>query len=148
MTKPARMFYNFVLDIVDFAGAKRHLAGDKASRTAAPDRWVPLQPPVGEEAMAKLYIDNDKYGDPPASPVVDAYHSAIKDLIRRRLDEIGGDWASFVFDKSYDLDRRQGIRRDREEAACDRPSLRLVGDDLGARTARRLQSRRPASART
>jgi PEP-utilising enzyme, mobile domain len=53
--------------------------------------------------MAKLYIDSDKYGGPPASPVVDAYHSAIKDLIRRRLDEIGGDWASFVFDKSYDL---------------------------------------------
>jgi hypothetical protein len=53
--------------------------------------------------MAKLYVDNDKYGDPPASPVVEAYHNAIKDLIRRRLDEIGGDWSSFVFDKSYDL---------------------------------------------
>ncbi|HYA73820.1 MAG TPA: PEP-utilizing enzyme [Roseiarcus sp.] len=53
--------------------------------------------------MAKLYIDNDKYGDQGASAVVDAYHGAIKDLVRRRLDEIGGDWASFVFDKSYDL---------------------------------------------
>jgi PEP-utilising enzyme, mobile domain len=53
--------------------------------------------------MAKLYIDSDKYGGPPASPLVEAYHNAIKDLIRRRLDEIGGDWASFVFDKSYDL---------------------------------------------
>jgi hypothetical protein len=53
--------------------------------------------------MAKLYVDNDKYGDQPASPVVEAYHNAIKDMIRRCLDEIGGDWSSFVFDKSYDL---------------------------------------------
>lgn len=53
--------------------------------------------------MAKLYVDSDKYGGQPASAVVDAYHSAIKDLIRKKLDEIGGDWASFVFDKSYDL---------------------------------------------
>ena len=53
--------------------------------------------------MAKLYVDNDKYGDQPSSPVVEAYHNAIKDLIRRRLDETGGDWSSFVFDKSYDL---------------------------------------------
>ena len=53
--------------------------------------------------MARLYIDNDKYGEQAASAVVDAYHSAIKDLVRRRLDEVGGDWASFVFDKSYDL---------------------------------------------
>jgi hypothetical protein len=53
--------------------------------------------------MVKLYVDNDKYGDQPSSPVVEAYHNAIKDLIRRRLDEIGGDWSSFVFDKSYDL---------------------------------------------
>ena len=53
--------------------------------------------------MARLHIDNDKYGDQAASTVVDAYHSAIKDLVRHRLDEIGGDWPSFVFDKSYDL---------------------------------------------
>ena len=53
--------------------------------------------------MARLYIDSDKYGEGAASAVVDAYHSAIKDLVRRRLDELGGDWASFVFDKSYDL---------------------------------------------
>jgi hypothetical protein len=56
-----------------------------------------------EEVVAKLYIDSDKYGDQSASAVVDAYHGAIKELIRRRLDEVGGDWASFVFDKSYEL---------------------------------------------
>jgi PEP-utilising enzyme, mobile domain len=53
--------------------------------------------------VAKLYIDSDKYGDQGASAVVDAYHGAIKELVRRRLDEVGGDWASFVFDKSYEL---------------------------------------------
>jgi phosphohistidine swiveling domain-containing protein len=58
---------------------------------------------VREEVVAKLYIDNDKYGDQGASAVVDAYQGAIKDLVRRRLDEVGGDWASFVFDKSYEL---------------------------------------------
>jgi hypothetical protein len=53
--------------------------------------------------MAKLYADTDKYGDRPASAVVEAFHNAIKDLIRRKLDACGGDWNSFVFDKSYDL---------------------------------------------
>ena len=53
--------------------------------------------------MAKLYVDSDKYGDQPASAVVEAYHNAIKNLVRQRLDEVGGDWGSFVFDKSYDL---------------------------------------------
>ena len=53
--------------------------------------------------MAKLYIDTDKYGGQGASAVVDAYHGAIKELVRGRLDEAGGDWASFVFDKSYEL---------------------------------------------
>jgi PEP-utilising enzyme, mobile domain len=53
--------------------------------------------------LAQLYVDRDKYGGHAASPVVDAFHNAIKEIIRRRLDEIGGDWNSFVFDKSYDL---------------------------------------------
>ncbi len=53
--------------------------------------------------MAKLLVDNDKYAEPNASVVVDAYHAAIHDLIRRKLDSVGGDWSSFVFDKSYDL---------------------------------------------
>ncbi len=53
--------------------------------------------------MAKLHVDSDKYGDQANSPVVEAFHSAIKDLVRRRLDESGANWDSFVFDKSYDL---------------------------------------------
>lgn len=53
--------------------------------------------------MAKLYVDSDKYGEGSASAVVDAFHGAIKDLIRKKLELVGGDWNSFVFDKSYDL---------------------------------------------
>ena len=53
--------------------------------------------------MAKLYIDSDKYGDQAGSPIVEAFHSAIKDIVRSKLDVSGGDWNSFVFDKSYDL---------------------------------------------
>ena len=56
-----------------------------------------------------------------------------QDLVRAALDEVGGDWASFVFDKSYDLIGARGLRADREEAARHRPPLRLVGDDLGSR---------------
>ena len=57
--------------------------------------------------MARLYVDTDKYGEQPASAVVEAYHNAIKNLVRQRLDQAGGDWASFVFDKSYDLIRAE-----------------------------------------
>ena len=53
--------------------------------------------------MATLYSDSDKYGGSPASAVVDAFHSAMKELIRRRVDESGGSWDAFVFDKSYEL---------------------------------------------
>ena len=53
--------------------------------------------------MTKLLVDSDKYGEPSASVIVDAYHAAIHDLIRRKLNTVGDDLASFVFDKSYDL---------------------------------------------
>jgi phosphohistidine swiveling domain-containing protein len=53
--------------------------------------------------MAKLYVDSDKFGSNSASPTVDAFHSAIKDIVRRKLDESGHPWEKFVFDTSYDL---------------------------------------------
>jgi hypothetical protein len=53
--------------------------------------------------MAKLPIDYDKYGERAKFPIVDAFHGAIKDVVRKRLDEAGVDWRSFVFDKSYTL---------------------------------------------
>ncbi|TDK45707.1 PEP-utilizing enzyme [Antarcticimicrobium luteum] len=53
--------------------------------------------------MAKLYVDSDKFGEANASPTVEAFHAAVKDLVRRKLDASGGHWDSFVFDKSYGL---------------------------------------------
>jgi len=53
--------------------------------------------------MVKLLTDDDKFSQQPLSAVVEAYHGAIRDLVRRRLDETGGDWNRFVFDKSYEL---------------------------------------------
>lgn len=61
--------------------------------------------------MAKLYVDRDKFGDQASSPTVEAFHGAIKDLVRRKLDQAGGDWDSFVFDKSYDLITADDLRK-------------------------------------
>src|SRR3981081_1627981 len=58
---------------------------------------------IREEAVAKLYVDSDKFGYQAASPTVEAFHSAIKDIVRTKLAKSGSDWASFVFDKSYEL---------------------------------------------
>ena len=53
--------------------------------------------------MAKLYVDNDRYGGSPNSLLVEAVRSACLDLVRRKLDESGGDWRSFVFGSSEEL---------------------------------------------
>jgi len=53
--------------------------------------------------VAKLYVDTDKYGDRPRSVLVEAFHNAVKDLVRRKLDECGGNWDSFVFGRSYEM---------------------------------------------
>jgi phosphohistidine swiveling domain-containing protein len=61
--------------------------------------------------MARLYVDSDKFGDQAASPTVAAFHGAIKDLVRTKLAKSGGDWSSFVFDKSYELITAEDFRR-------------------------------------
>jgi len=53
--------------------------------------------------MAKLFVDQDKYADGEGSPIVAAFNSALKDLVRRKLDESGGNWNDFVFGKAYSL---------------------------------------------
>lgn len=53
--------------------------------------------------MTDYYADSDKYGDEAASPLVEAFHSAIKDKVRTRLAACGGDWNAFVFDRSSEL---------------------------------------------
>jgi hypothetical protein len=56
-----------------------------------------------EDKVAKFLWDANKYGDAEATSVTKAFHTAIRALVRRRFEESGGDWGSFVFDKSYDL---------------------------------------------
>ncbi|MDT0635196.1 PEP-utilizing enzyme [Spectribacter hydrogenooxidans] len=46
--------------------------------------------------MARLPLDADKFGDQTPSAVADAFHGAIHDLIRERLDANGGDWTTLV----------------------------------------------------
>jgi len=53
--------------------------------------------------MPKLYVDSDKFGYQAKFPVVEAYHAAVKDLVRRKLKEAGGDWQEFVFGASDEL---------------------------------------------
>ena len=53
--------------------------------------------------MAKLFVDTDKYADGEGPPIVAAFHSGLKDLVRRKVDQSGGDWRAFVFDQAYSL---------------------------------------------
>lgn len=53
--------------------------------------------------MARLFVDTDKFADGEGPPIVEAFHSALKDLVRRKLDQSGGDWGRFVFGEAYEL---------------------------------------------
>ena len=53
--------------------------------------------------MARLHIDRDRYGDAPASLLVEAVHSAVQDLVRTRWRESGESWSDFVFGSSDTL---------------------------------------------
>lgn len=53
--------------------------------------------------MAKLYTDTDKFESSEGPPLVEAFHSATKDLVRQCLDEAGVSWKDFVFSKEYDF---------------------------------------------
>jgi len=46
--------------------------------------------------MPKLYVDSDRYGDVPASVLVEAVHAAVRDLVRQRLQESGVDFHQFA----------------------------------------------------
>ncbi|HJP34886.1 MAG TPA: hypothetical protein QF901_02775, partial [Gammaproteobacteria bacterium] len=59
--------------------------------------------------MAKLYEDCDKYGYQSDFAIVEAYNGAVKDLVRRRLDESGLKWNDFVADSAYDLITRDDL---------------------------------------
>ena len=60
--------------------------------------------------MAKLYVDSDKYARESTFALVEAYNSAMKDLVRRRFAESGLAWGEFVADSAYDLITEEDIR--------------------------------------
>lgn len=64
----------------------------------------------GAPSMARLYTDSDRYGDAPASVLVEAVHNAVQDLVRRKVHESGLHWASFVFGSSNDLITKSEIQ--------------------------------------
>jgi len=51
--------------------------------------------------MAKLYEDTDKYGYQSDFPIVEAYNSAIKDLVRQRFAGSGKQWDEFLSDDAF-----------------------------------------------
>lgn len=53
--------------------------------------------------MAKLFVDTDKYADGEGPPIIEAFHSGLKDLVRRKFSQSGTDWSGFVFDRAYAL---------------------------------------------
>ena len=63
--------------------------------------------------MTRLLGDTDKFGEECTTPVVEAFHLAVKDLVRQRLAASGKAWRDFVFADAVD-----GITRD-DFAAID-----------------------------
>ena len=53
--------------------------------------------------MVKLYVDSDKFSTGHGSATVEAFHNAIREIVRDKLAKSGGHWESFVFGKSLDL---------------------------------------------
>ncbi len=46
--------------------------------------------------MTALPTDTDKYGDESPSPVVNAFHATLHEIVRQRFEESGKSWAEFV----------------------------------------------------
>lgn len=59
---------------------------------------------------AKLYTDTDKYAWQSEFPLVEAYNSAVKDLVRRRFAQFGGSWDQFVADAAYDTITKEDLQ--------------------------------------
>lgn len=47
--------------------------------------------------MGELYGDSDKYGERCTTAIVEAFHGAVRELVRRRFAESGQTWNEFVF---------------------------------------------------
>lgn len=53
--------------------------------------------------MARYYVDEDRYGGTPTSPLVEAVQSLVVDLVRTRFAASGEEWSAFVFGSSERL---------------------------------------------
>jgi len=53
--------------------------------------------------MTQLYVDSDRYGEPPVNLLVETVRNAVTDLVRRKLTQSGGSWSEFVFAASDQL---------------------------------------------
>lgn len=53
--------------------------------------------------MARIGGDSDRYGDAPASVLVEAVHNSVRDLVRRKFAQSGDAWGDFVFGTSNEL---------------------------------------------
>ena len=69
--------------------------------------------------MAKLYTDTDKFESNEGPPIVEAFHSALKDLVRRKLDESKLSWREFAFKGEYELVTNEEVRRIEAELLRD-----------------------------
>lgn len=52
---------------------------------------------------SRLYGDTDKYGSHCRTAIVEAFHGALQDLVRRRYAQSGQLWNEFVFGQAYQL---------------------------------------------
>jgi len=57
--------------------------------------------------MVKLFVDHDKYGEQADFALVEAYNSAVREVVRKRFAESNCTWGEFVADKAYDLLTKQ-----------------------------------------
>ncbi len=53
--------------------------------------------------MGRFLWDSNKYGDVEATASARMFNTAIRALVKQRLEEAGGNWNSFVFHRNYDL---------------------------------------------
>jgi len=53
--------------------------------------------------MVRISGDSDRYGDAPASVLVEAVHNSVRDLVRRKFAQSEGCWRDFVFGSSNDM---------------------------------------------
>lgn len=61
--------------------------------------------------MSDFFWDHNKYGDAEATKISKLFHTAIRNLVREKFKAMGGDWNSFVYDKSYDLITEEDMRK-------------------------------------